>query len=615
MRERGSWWREGGWSWGDLAHSLRCAALIGTLLAFIGCSSPERPVDHKPPVWFEDLIGTPVVGETESRAAAEWLRASLLGEAVEPPDPNDRVPRLIFLSLSNGRGPAEVVLAGGRGLAEAASNALRLAEARKAAREPLRLGISFVDRIGPALEAERRGFVDMARGFDGIAFERSSSLAFLPGEVLAWTLVNSDRELRASNIEKYLRVLDSPRQAVAEGIWQEGSAVLRTFRVKGFFADEEGVVRLERGHRRLHRTTKQEIWMAALATGDYLRRSVAASGRFVYSYLPKTDREKDEYNILRHAGAVYSMLELYESTEDDGLLAAAELALGFLSDQIEACHPRSEPEAEVAACVGEKGFVKLGGNALAILAMAKHAQVTGSRSNLDLMQRLARWMTGVQAPNGEFTIHKLHLASGEADDFVSQYYPGEALFALVRLNQLDGDPRWLNAAEAGARFLIEVRDAKLTDAELSHDHWLLYALDALYRSRSKKTFLDHAMRLARVIQEAQNLAPKFPDWKGSYYRPPRSTPTATRSEGLCAAYELSLSAGRQDLAPAILEAVHSGIDFQLQMQFRPESVLHLRAPGRALGGFHRSLTDFEIRIDYVQHSLSSLLCLSRQLRS
>jgi hypothetical protein len=32
-------------------------------------------------------------------------------------------------------------------------------------------------------------------------------------------------------------------------------------------------------------------------------------------------------------------------------------------------------------------------------------------------------------------------------------------------------------------------------------------------------------------------------------------------------------------------------------------------PARALGGFTGSLTDREVRIDYVQHNLSSLLAL------
>jgi hypothetical protein len=123
--------------------------------------------------------------------------------------------------------------------------------------------------------------------------------------------------------------------------------------------------------------------------------------------------------------------------------------------------------------------------------------------------------------------------------------------------------------------------------------------------------LKHVSRIARAIRNSQNRNPKYPDWSGSYYRPPRSTPTATRSEGLYAAYLLTRDFGDQAEAKAILESIRLGLAFQLQTQFRPESVLYLKEPQRALGGFHRSLTNFEIRIDYVQHNISSLLGLYR----
>ena len=62
-----------------------------------------------------------------------------------------------------------------------------------------------------------------------------------------------------------------------------------------------------------------------------------------------------------------------------------------------------------------------------------------------------------------------------------------------------------------------------------------------------------------------------------------------------------------------MAAIRLGVAFQLQTQFRPESVLYVSDPQRALGGFRRSLTNYEIRIDYVQHNISSLLGLYRIL--
>ena len=112
---------------------------------------------------------------------------------------------------------------------------------------------------------------------------------------------------------------------------------------------------------------------------------------------------------------------------------------------------------------------------------------------------------------------------------------------------------------------------------------------------------------------SQNREPEYPDWLGSYYQPPRSTPTATRSEGLCAVYQLARDFRTSREANQILSTLEMGIAFQLQTQFRPESVMYVSDPQRSLGGFHSSLTNFRLRIDYTQHNISSLLCAIRVL--
>lgn len=122
-------------------------------------------------------------------------------------------------------------------------------------------------------------------------------------------------------------------------------------------------------------------------------------------------------------------------------------------------------------------------------------------------------------------------------------------------------------------------------------------------------YLDHAMRIAEAMIASQNRDPAYRDWLGGYHEPPGSTPAATRSEGLMAAYKLARDYGSQRKAARILEAVRYGVAFQLQTQFWPERTLYLDNPQRALGGFSRDLTNYEIRIDYVQHNLSSILAL------
>src|SRR5690349_16208670 len=48
---------------------------------------------------------------------------------------------------------------------------------------------------------------------------------------------------------------------------------------------------------------------AAKAGGDYLVSHMHEDGSFLYDYDPVAGTKSDEYNILRHAGTTYSLLE------------------------------------------------------------------------------------------------------------------------------------------------------------------------------------------------------------------------------------------------------------------------------------------------------------------
>ncbi|MEM9494122.1 MAG: hypothetical protein AAGC55_33560, partial [Myxococcota bacterium] len=236
-------------------------------------------------------------------------------------------------------------------------------------------------------------------------------------------------------------------------------------------------------------------------------------------------------------------------------------------------------------------------------------RVSGERTHIPVAQRLGRYIIHSQRADGSF-LHQRNHPSGSPRDFISQYYPGEALLALTALHSADGDAAWLDVAEAGARYLIRVRDRGIATADLVHDHWLLYALDRLYRQRPDPLYLDHAMRIAQAIIGKQRTEADYPDHVGSYSTSPRSTPVATRNEGLLAAHALARDFGRPDMAAAILKAVILGTGVQLATLIDPARAMHLPDPQRALGGFTRSFVNYEVRIDYVQHNLSALLVLA-----
>jgi hypothetical protein len=303
------------------------------------------------------------------------------------------------------------------------------------------------------------------------------------------------------------------------------------------------------------------------------------------------------------------MLEVYEVTREPELLASAEKALEHLIG-----HVQEHPTLGISFLVSE-GVVKLGGSALSVIALAKHAAVTDATHNLPLMQALARYIADSQGIDGKFIHQRNYPSLDPRSNAEVQFYPGQAILALVRLHSLDQKDEWLDLAERGARYLINVRDRGGDTDDLPHDHWLLYGLNELYRVRPDGSYLEHAMRIAREIAASQERNPYPPDRLGSYGSRGESTSTAARSEGLAAALALAEDFGQRSDLPALRAALELGIGFELQTQFQPERAMYLANPQRALGGFQHSLSGYDVRIDNVQHNISAILGMHRLLNN
>jgi glutathione synthase/RimK-type ligase-like ATP-grasp enzyme len=517
----------------------------------------------------------------------------------------DKAARILFLSISNGFTKAQVAKASGLGIVAALEHALtQLPWLFKENYQPIWMKLDIVTESTTHYHADLKKAVNFDRSLYGIAFNKDTDTAFLPEQLNAYTLITSSGYLHFRNIEKYISA--NPylydRYQKLKGL---DHSTVHQFKTDSSFFNGTDYIPLYRGHR-LYESISTDILLDSIDSAvDYLLRSIDLNGKFNYSYESKIDRSKDNYNILRHSGTLYSMLEVYELNRADKILAGAQRVIHYLIKQMKEVIINHEP----ALVVVEVGHVKLGGNALAVLALAKYIQVSGDKTYLPIIQRLGAWILNTQNEQGDFTIHK-QAYNGEVEkDFISEYYPGETLFALARLYQLDPQQKWLNSAMNGALFLINVRDKDLPEHKLIHDHWLLYALNEINSLQPNETLVTHAMKTANTIINSQHTQSKIRDWIGGYYNPPRSTPTATRIEGLCASYRLERNRGDQARLDKILATIKLGIAFQLQTQFQPESAMYLPNPQCAMGGFHHSLTDFEIRIDYVQHNISSLLGL------
>lgn len=318
----------------------------------------------------------------------------------------------------------------------------------------------------------------------------------------------------------------------------------------------------------------------ALSGAGRLAGLVDDAGRFKYRYDAGTGAVSAGYNILRHCGSVWAVMDVYQAFPDhDDLYQAGRRAVAYLLNDFlryskEFCD----------AFIVEAGVIKLGGNALAILALLAVYNISKESILLATAESIGASIERDRTPDGDF-VHKRFAESGKISPFRSEYYTGEALLALVALYEASHDQRWLDMVISSEECLLK-KDYGVRE----QSHWMLYALERLCRHSWNDRYAEHAGKIAQHIVT-------YPE----YLATRRSTPPACRTEGLLAFIRLADSDaadGRyRDLRAKSLAAVEHNLI--VQRGFR-----------QADGGFVRGGDDarsLEVRIDYIQHNISSFL--------
>lgn len=373
------------------------------------------------------------------------------------------------------------------------------------------------------------------------------------------------------------------------------------FTTRGAFVGEDGVVHpitaqgLETGRRSLLARDPDVLFGLIDRGSRYLASQVRVDGRFHYGWHPCFDRAIPAYNSLRHASSVYAMLEALEVTGNPDLGDAVDRALTCLvTDLIR--HETLPGGTRAAFLVDTGDEIKLGGNAVAILAIAKYVELSGDRSQIARIDALAEGILHMQDPaNGSF-VHVLHhpsLAVKQA--YRTIYYDGEAAFALMRLHALTGEPRWLAAVEKAFGHFIAAGHAQ------AHDHWLGYAANELTQRRPEPEYFRFGIDNVRdYLDFVRDRITTFP----------------TLLELMTAA-EKMISRLRADRVHAPLladldltafyDAMHRRAQHLLNGHFWPELAMFFAAPAKIAGSFFIRHHAFRVRIDDVEHYLSGLV--------
>lgn len=422
----------------------------------------------------------------------------------------------------------------------------------------------------------------------GIAFDKSFETAILEAELNGAKILDYENEcVDESYLNTYLKKAGrSPLSSLPD------SYVV--FKCVGWMCDENDEVYDlisdidDYGRRKVDTVDKEYAAELVKNASGFLIDQVKDDGSFVYGYYPRFDKNIDNYNIVRHASTLWSLVCQYRMTGNEELVPVIDRAIDYMVE-----NAIVERNDEISYLYEEKSDeIKLGGCGVAVVALTEYMDAFGSDKYKDLAIKLGNGiLTMLDQNSGEY----YHVLDGEfikKEQFRTVYYDGEATFALCRLYSLTSDEKWLDAAKSAVEHFISA------DYVQYKDHWVAYSMNEITKYVDDERYYTFALRNAQ-----ENL--------DTIYN--RDTTYHTYFELLMSTFEIYdrmiergihvdyLDSGF-DLE-YFLRTIYKRADHMLCGYFYPEYAMYMANPNSILDTFMVRHDGYRVRIDDVQHNV------------
>lgn len=353
------------------------------------------------------------------------------------------------------------------------------------------------------------------------------------------------------------------------------------------------------------------------------------SGLLLYEYDPATGRTGRGFNMVRMAGAAYSLCWAAEVFAGEpcgpAIDAAAIEAVRFL---LLSCRLQS-PDFYVGSYSHAAGFSfegALGASALLLNALLFPRYFSLFEAEA---RQLVHLLVSCQTPAGAFRAypHRRSIVGPQ------RYYSGEALLALIRYSQLTGDRERHAEIE---RALVFYREYFRRDP---HQSLVLWHADAWSRlvngpedgaagaAPLSASALEFVCTLVETVLERQVVELPPPNTGAG---PANPTPKATLGpqhlggfsfggapgisssvyiEAVARAFGACERVGHTAMLPRYLNSIRIGFDFLQRLQITDEEAANLKNPPYAAGGCRGNLEGWSLRIDNDQHVITACLSL------
>ena len=422
----------------------------------------------------------------------------------------------------------------------------------------------------------------------GISFDKDFNTALLEAELNAGKILDYDEEcVNTTYLRNYLS-----KAGRAPVVTLPDEYVI--FNCIGWICDEDSKVYdlisddADYGRRKVDLIDKDYAAELVKNASSFLIDQVNDDGSFVYGMYPRFDRDIDNYNIVRHASTLWSLVCQYRMTGNKELISVIDKAIDYMIDN--AVITADDSTAYLLEKKSDE--IKLGGCGVAVVALTEYMDAFGSDKYADVAVKLGNGiLTMLDKKTGEY-YHVLNGDCSRKEQFRTVYYDGEATFALCRLYSLTGDEKWLDAAKAAVEHFIDADYVQLKD------HWVAYSMNEITKYVDDDRYYTFALRnaqenLDRIYNRDTTYHTYFELLMSTFELYDRMIEKGIHVDYLDNGFDLEY----------FLKTIYKRADHMLNGYFYPEYAMYMANPNRVLNTFMVRHDGYRVRIDDVQHNV------------
>jgi hypothetical protein len=431
-------------------------------------------------------------------------------------------------------------------------------------------------------------------GQDGVDIEQGASSAYYKPSVAITSHFNTPQEMFAALCKK----ANLPSDA-----WMQADCQLRRSSWLHLCETPSGKV-IEMNALRVNRTlaiTAETMVEWAERCISYFKENQHSDGSFCYQYRPFLNSAKrGSTNPVRASGCAYAIAEAASSSHldpDPDTKACAKRAVDAIlrrSIQLGA------EGSYIADSHAEPASGKLGTTALLLLALLTPEFRLSHKQEIDSL------LKGIKSAQLSTGLFECVFGQGDNADSQIDFFPGQALLAFAQRAE-QGDE---SCRDHYRRAFAPHRDHFRTSPATAFVGWQADVWSRAALLDSNAEYADFVFEQIDWLLQFQLHSKNDQLISGGFSRngkPPQYSSivyTEAIARGADLAYRLGDSRWTR-----YRDAFQAGIQFCSRLRLSEEQSIFFPHPSRAIGGMATSLSDFEVRSDVVQHSITLALAV------